>query len=136
MSEKVRVIISGEQRSEDECNHINETHEAIYHYMNSQHIVKYSGDGKASDNYLIKIADRSVDIIRKGDINSNMSFEKREMRHTHYVTPAGILELDIYTKELDIYESKERIHIVLKYDIIFGGVSTNENKMDIYIEFQ
>ena len=70
----------------------------------------------------------SIDLIREGTTETKMEFVVNETTTSMYKTPYGIMDIDIYTKKLDINVNENGGSINAIYILEIGGqpaLSTN-----------
>ena len=59
----------------------------------------------------------TLEVIKKGPLNSHMIFEKNVTHECFYQTPLGELELGIFTTDLNVVESENNISIQAEYTL-------------------
>jgi len=94
-----------------------------YHYIDKKHIIRYEeffeGDGTTplKNTNLIKIENDSVQIIKKGAINTQMQFTAGQTYHGSYQTPFGCFQMTIYTEHLEIKETATTLQANIVYTL-------------------
>ena len=91
-----------------------------YYKKNDKHYVMYDEvmEGfEGSTKNIIKIAEDSLDITKKGVANVHMIFEKNKKNVTYYYTPFGSLLIGIDAKRVNIAETDENIDVTVNYDL-------------------
>lgn len=136
MSEQIKLSIVSRQAapSGTEYDSIVEDHMGTIALRNGVLFVRWETDGVKT---LMKITDGTrIDIIRSGDLESHLTFEKGRLDRSSYQSAAGVMELATDTHELTIegelknpnlYDPKICIH--LSYDLIVSGERVSENDM-------
>ena len=90
-------------------------------------------DGEKIRN-LLKFNDRQFTVIRRGSMESTMTFEKGKKHRSLYRTPFGNLEIGTFATRLLILKSDERIRIEADYDLELNGSHAAENRIAITIQ--
>lgn len=94
-----------------------------YHCIDNKHIIRYEeyfeGEGAAplKNTNLIKIEKDSVQIIKKGAINTQMQFIAGQQYHGSYQTPFGCFNMTIYTEHLKVKESATALQADIVYTL-------------------
>lgn len=70
---------------------------------------------------LLKFNDRRFTVIRRGSMESTMTFEKGKKHRSLYRTPFGNLEIGTFATRLLILKSDEKIRIEADYDLELNG---------------
>ncbi len=122
MTKDVLLTISGLQFSnqEDAGDAVEVITPGDYYKRNDKHYVLYDevmeGFSGTTRN-IIKIAENSLDITKKGVANVHMVFEKNKKNVTYYYTPFGSLLIGIDAKRVKIAETDENIDVTVNYDL-------------------
>lgn len=123
MTQNVLLTISGLQFAAEE-NGAGDLVEVItpgdYYKKNDKHYVMYDEvmEGfEGTTKNVIKIAQNSLDITKKGVANVHMVFEKNKKNVTYYYTPFGSLLIGIDAKQVEIAETEENIDVTVNYDL-------------------
>lgn len=121
MTKQVLISILGVQLLPDAI----ETEEPVevittgeYYYQNGRHFIKYeelSEGFEEKTQSMIKIKPDSVEVRKKGVINSHMVFEENKKNLTYYQTPLGILQMGISATKVDISEAEDDIRVAVDY---------------------
>ena len=90
-------------------------------------------DGEKIRN-LLKFNDRQFTVIRRGSMESTMTFEKGKKHRSLYRTPFGNLEIGTFATRLLILKSDEKIRIEADYDLELNGSHAAENCIAITIQ--
>lgn len=69
---------------------------------------------------IIKVQDESMEVIKKGAVNTHLFFETGKLINCNYDTPFGQLPIDINTEGLNIYIENHRIKVVVSYEMRNG----------------
>ena len=91
-----------------------------YYKRNEKHYVLYDEvmEGfEGTTQNVIKIAEDSLDITKKGVANVHMIFEKNKKNMTYYYTPFGSILIGIDAKRVQVAETEENIDVTVNYDL-------------------
>lgn len=69
----------------------------------------------------LKTRGRNVTLTKRGIVQSQMRFAPEEMHPAEYVTPYGILRLQVYTEDVKILFGDAMGEIRLRYALYSGG---------------
>lgn len=92
-------------------------------------------DGECHCSVLLCFTGDRLVLKQQGDINSVMEFQAGKKTVNEYGTPAGKLMLSLFTRELEIWQGKDNIDILMDYDLITGGEPI-QNRMHITASFR
>lgn len=131
---KVKVHMKGTQiidgvedetmvNAEGYCTEKDGSYYIIYDEMIEEHTVKT----------MIKLGENTVEVIKRGDVESKMVFAPGAEDKFRYSTPFGLMDMMTKTDELNIFQSEGNFKINIQYDLYVGGVLTSKNKMFIRI---
>ena len=140
MTKDVLLTISGLHY--DECSGREDDNEPIevitpaaYYLKNNKHYIIYEevveGMPGSIKNKIRISGEDQLEILKSGLSGTHMVFEKDKIHMTPYETPYGELLLGIYTKDLKVEESDDRINIRINYELDINGdkVADSEIKM-------
>lgn len=135
MKRDVLVAVSGVQFSFDGENPVEVISKGRYYKRNGKIYVKYkeTEEGDVSSECMIKIEDDRVEIIKKGDINFCMVFEKDNNCLTTYETPFGVLMLGVTTSDLIILEDDDALVVKIRYMLDINYSFVSECSVDIKV---
>lgn len=138
MRENCTVQLKGMHEREDTDNEQLTIHHAgVYRQVNGKDVVSFTEnldkDGHTSKS-ILKIGDREVELIRKGDVESRLHFVHGENTVTVYNTPFGSMKMNIFAKKVDVRRLDEEIAIVIDYRLTSGNMLLSESKMEINIK--
>lgn len=109
---------------------------AEYYLRNGSHYVMFeeTQDGFSEKvKGMLKIKKGSVELSKKGLIQSHMLFEKDLRCATEYKTPFGGFMMDVCTHHLKISECDKEISVEIKYSLETEGRSVADCLMKIVI---
>lgn len=120
MTENVLISISGLQFTEGEDNStpVEVITGGDYHKKNESHYIVYDEIseeiGTVTKN-TIKLRENKIEIMKEGNTNVHMIFEKGKKNLTSYNTPFGSLLLAIHANEIQITEGEHTIDVFIDY---------------------
>lgn len=126
MTRDVLVTISGLQtdvvpREETDDEPIEVVTAANYFYKNGKHYLIYEevteGFPGVTKNK-IKVANtETVEILKSGNVNTHMLFQKGKDSMTYYDTPYGKMLVGIHTTDVQVEETENFIRILIMYGL-------------------
>ena len=106
MAEKAMLTLEGRQRDESGEETVTKLRtQADYSIRNGCHYILYEEklpDSEAVVKNLIKLKGSVLEMTKRGPVSSRMVFEAGQSHRTDYVTPYGILPLEVCTQELEV----------------------------------
>lgn len=135
MIKDVRVSVKGFELSEP-SEIISVKAIGNYHCVNGKHYIRYDETTDEPDkvtNNVIKISPSQIEIIKKGVVNTTMTFELSKITTANYQVPYGNLLLKIDTYLMDIHISDELITVLLKYKLKSNNELISSNVTEIKI---
>ena len=141
MTENVILTVRGHQTDLGEDATTELIAGAAYYYRNGKHYILYDEidpeSGEQSGN-TIKIGEDRVDVIRRGAGKVHMVFEKEKQISSQYHTPAGVIQMEIFTSRLRTRPEGENIETEILYDLHMNDVfisvcSTDDVRRNIRI---
>lgn len=137
MKKDVYITISGAQLEEDGGEAVTELKvRGQYYEKGSSRYLLYeeqdSETGEITRNTL-KIEDYTLEISRSGPLRSRMVFEAGAAHRTSYVTPYGVLQLEIRTKALRSFWGENGGTVQAEYCLTAGNDVLSENRLFIKI---
>lgn len=128
MKKDVLISISGLQYEMDKDEAVEVISVGEYYNRNGKHYIMYEEileEMEGVSNCTLKIADKQVDLIKRGANNVHMVFEENKKNTTYYQTPYGELQVGIYTTQIQVTEEEDKIIADINYglDINYAFVS-------------
>lgn len=128
MTRDVLVSISGVQFADGDSNEIEMITAGDYFQKNGSHYILYDEVEEGSEHIIkntIKIHPKGLDIIKRGNLNVHMTFEKDRKSLSCYATPFGEMMIGISTDDIVIDESEDSLKVRVNYslDINYQRVS-------------
>lgn len=125
MAEKVLFSIKGLHSLSDiadgEPEEIEVMNVAEYYFKNQTHYIVYEEimDGTSgTTRNLLKIKPDSVEISRKGEVNTRMYFETGKCDQTTYYTAEGQIHMGMDTHRVSVTEEENEIRVQIFYSML------------------
>ncbi len=136
MKKDVLVSISGLQYELDKDEAVEVISVGEYYNRGGKHYIKYEEileDMDGVSSCTLKLADKQIDIIKRGASNVHMVFEENTKNTTYYQTPYGELQVGIYTTRISVTEEEDKIIAEINYglDINYAFVSDCQIQLKI-----
>lgn len=112
----------------------------LYQKIGRQIYIKYVEEIETQvvSNNLLKIDNNideiKIEIIKKGIVNSKMTFIEKVKTESIYNTPYGKINMVIDTKSINIKTKQNMIFISIEYDLSMEKEHMSMSKIDIIIE--
>lgn len=110
-----------------------------YSFDNNIHTVRYDDISEDEDGStvttkcVITFNSLKLELVKKGDINTELVFEEGKNHTRFYSTEYGDFCIGINTSLIDIKETAEQIDILLRYDLDFNYQRVSECTLTIKI---
>ena len=129
MTENVILTVRGHQTDLGEDATTELIAGAAYYYLYDE-IDPESGEQSGNT---IKIGEDRVDVIRRGAGKVHMVFEKEKQISSQYHTPAGVIQMEIFTSRLRTRQEGENIETEIVYDLHMNDVFISECRVVIRV---
>ena len=128
MTRSVLISITGTQISGGDQEEVEMLTTGDYFFKNGKHYILYEEieeDSRQITKNTIKIDGDSMDIMKKGNINTHMVFQKDKKNLSCYMTPFGELTVGIHTSEVHVEKEEDTLTSNIRYalDINYEHVS-------------
>lgn len=93
---------------------------AEYYFRNGGHFVKFEEEAEGfteTSKCLLKARNDSVEITKKGLVDSYMVFERNRLHSTNYKTPFGEISMSVRTRHVHMLEEENALAIQIEYDL-------------------
>lgn len=110
--------------------------EAIYEKKGHLHTVIYKElpkDACIETETRLIFSENRLTILKKGEVNSKMEFEKGIKLGNDYVTAYATFFIETDTKELNFEENESEIHFFVSYDLYMNGGMVSESEVSFSI---
>lgn len=118
---KCQVVVESRQKMGEDTNVSVETCDGLFMERSGSKYISYkrkTEDGEVTA--LITLSFNEMSISQKGSLNTSLRFVPKERTSNEYGTPQGIINIDIFTKNYQVFHLKESLKIQLEYDLITG----------------
>lgn len=138
MTEKVKVIVIGTHNMEgiDEDT-VKSTAIGQYYDKNGKSYVIFEEEQEGFTEKvktMVKFTDRKVELTKTGLLRSQMVFEQGAVHVTDYVTPYGVMKMEVDTDSLLVLQTEDYIRIDIVYTLFMDGMECNHSKIVIKIK--
>lgn len=139
MTKNVIIVIKGLQFMDNDNDSVEFITNGLYYNRNGRHYVLYDeiveGYSEPAKNTIV-FNDDKFEMIKKGVINTHMTFEEKKKNSTYYELPFGNIMIETNTKQVDVRECENEINVMIKYglDVNYAFVSDCEITVKIKSE--
>lgn len=139
MTKNVIIVIKGLQFMDNDNDSVEFITNGLYYHRNGRHYVLYDeiveGYSEPAKNTIV-FNDDKFEMIKKGVINTHMTFEEKKKNSTYYELPFGNIMIETNTKQVDVRECENEINVMIKYglDVNYAFVSDCEITVKIKSE--
>lgn len=128
MTRDVLIRIGGARDSGSDQEEVEMITTGDYFLKDGKHYIIYEEieeDSRQITKNTIKIDGDSMDIMKKGNINTHMVFQKDKKNLSCYMTPFGELTVGIHTSEVHVEKEEDTLTANIRYalDINYEHVS-------------
>lgn len=135
--QNVVITVAGTQTDAGgEENHIELTTVGRRYQKNGLDYVTYQESaisGMEQTTTLLKIYKEKLGLIRMGNVEQKQEFAAGQKIAGSYVTPFGVMKMNILTKKLDISMSEAAGHIDVAYELEIDGQWQSSNTLSVAI---
>ncbi|WP_196594470.1 DUF1934 domain-containing protein [Pectinatus sottacetonis] len=89
--------------------------------------------GMEGTKTLLKIADNTVHLIRKGNISQQQFFSDGVKSDSQYQTPYGSMKIAVLTKKITIEKGTISSSVYINYDMLINGAWQSNNELHIEV---
>lgn len=138
MTKQVLITISGLQLAGRETGGPVEVVTAgDYYQKNGRHYLLYEeaveGSRERIQN-ILKIGKESLEVIKKGLIRTDMTFEPGRKTRASYGTPFGSIEMGFLTSEIRMQETEEVIDLRVRYSLEMDNVFLADCSIRVHVQ--
>lgn len=134
MKRKIDLVVTGTQTIDGEKHTTQINTVGTYESTDGGYKLEYEDyvDGDVSTTSTIEVfSPNEVNIVRNGDICSNMSVYAGERHQCHYRTPFGAVLLGVSGKKVEVKDDS----LYIKYMLDTNPNVLSENEVDIKFQF-
>lgn len=99
------------------------------HYLRFQEVTEEGGVTRT----LMKFREGSLEVTKKGAVQSTMTFEVGKTNTTHYNTVAGNLEIDVVASDVNVSEDPRRITCNAVYALESFGERLQDSRVEVVV---
>ena len=136
MTKEILLSIAGLHLADGEDGNIEVVTAGDYYNRGGKHYILYDEVTEGMDGHtsnVIKIGENSLEITKKGLMNTRLVVEKGKSHRTVYETPFGDIELSLTGQELTVTETEERIDIRAEYVLAVNEENLSECTIEMNI---
>lgn len=136
MTKEILLSIAGLHLADGEDGNIEVVTAGDYYNRGGKHYILYDEVTEGMDGHtsnVIKIGEDSLEITKKGLMNTRLVVEKGKSHRTVYQTPFGDIELSLTGQELTVTETEERIDIRAEYVLAVNEENLSECTIEMNI---
>lgn len=136
MTKEILLSIAGLHLVDGEDGNIEVVTAGDYYNRGGKHYILYDEVTEGMDGHtsnVIKIGEDSLEITKKGLMNTRLVVEKGKSHRTVYQTPFGDIELSLTGQELTVTETEERIDIRAEYVLAVNEENLSECTIEMNI---
>lgn len=137
MKKDVYISIKGSQAYEDDQNKMEVTTAGKFYDKDGKYYVSYvEGEltGMEKCNTTIKVSpDGTVTMMRHGQTNTHMIFEKDKCHIGHYETPYGDFTISVTANKIDVSLDENGGNIDIDYIMDINNVARSRNGISLTI---
>lgn len=137
MKKDVYISIKGSQSYEDDQNKMEVTTAGKFYDKDGKYYVSYvEGEltGMEKCNTTIKVSpDGTVTMMRHGQTNTHMIFEKDKCHIGHYETPYGDFTISVTANKIDVSLDENGGNIDIDYIMDINNVARSRNGISLII---
>lgn len=138
MTKEVLITVKGVQRDDaGEMSSLETVVHGEYYFRNGSHYIFYeetAGDSGDKIKNSLKLKGNTLELIRKGAVDSHMIFETDKRHAADYAAPFGMLRMETVTFRILLLEEEEHIRIEAEYDLWANEAFVSRCKLTINLE--
>lgn len=142
MTKNVLVTVAGLQLEIDTREVVEVINRGEYYFRNGKHYIIYDefmedelGNG-IQTKCMIKLSKNKVEVLRKGESQTNLIFDLENSCQTFYHTPFGDLMLGVTTNSIELTETESEIKARLLYSLDMNYQYVSDCELNIEIKEQ
>ena len=137
MTKEILLSIAGLHLTDGENGNIEVVTAGDYYSRGGKHYILYDEVTEGMSGHtsnVIKIGENSLEITKKGLLNTRMVLEKGKRHRTIYQTPFGNLEIGLTGQELQVTETEENIDVRVEYVLEINEENMSECTIEMNIK--
>ena len=136
MKKNVVITVRGLQAEINADEAIEVISAGTYMRKDNTHYLSYEEadeDGKITKNR-IKISETGIEMVKQGNIATQMMFTLGEKQYSCYATPFGDMTLGILTKYIQVEEKEDILLANLRYGLEVNGTHMSDCELNIKVK--
>ena len=137
MTKEVIIAIKGLQFVDDDNDSVEFITNGLYYLKNGKHYVLYDeiveGYKEPTKNTVV-FSDEKFEMIKKGVINTHMTFEERKKNSTYYEMPFGNMMIETNTKQVNVTEQEDELTVTIQYGLDVNYVFVADCEITVKIK--
>ena len=135
--EEVLIEIKSIQKVGDQEENVDVIARGFHTSENGEHLLEYDEFDNETDDKTentIRFTENKAEVVRKGNMTGNLTFEKGEKNETIYSTPFGDLNMDIITNDIQIDEKDKQIVLKIAYELYDQNEKVSDHTINVSIK--
>ena len=135
--ENVLVTVRGLQSTPDDDDSIEVVTRGRYYERAGKSYVFYEEEGEEPEEKvrnLVEISPEHVEVIKKGLIDTRLSFEKGQKLKSMYQTPFGRMEMGVFTENIEFSREDDGLKMELDYRLEVNNEHVSINRICLSVE--
>lgn len=125
MTKDVLVSVKGTQYMDGENDTMEVITPGVFYEKNGKYYILYDETvmetAEAVTHNMVKVGPETVEVFKKGIVESRMKFECGKKHTANYMTPMGLIVLGLTTSFLDVETGENTIHVRINYTLEMNG---------------
>ena len=135
--EEVLIEIKSIQKVGDQEDNVDVIARGFHTAENGEHFIEYEEFDSETDDKTkssIRFKEGRAEVVRKGNMTGNLTFDVGEKNETTYSTPFGDLNMDIITNDIQIDEKDKQINLKIVYELYAQNEKVSDHTVDVSIK--
>ena len=135
--EEVLIEIKSIQKVGDQEDNVDVIARGFHTAENGEHFIEYEEFDSETDDKTkssIRFKEGRAEVVRKGNMTGNLTFDVGEKNETTYSTPFGDLNMDIITNDIQIDEKDKQINLKIVYELFAQNEKVSDHTVDVSIK--
>ena len=135
--EEVLIEIKSIQKVGDQEENVDVIARGFHTAEGEEHLLEYEEFDNETDDKTentIRFSQGKAEVVRKGNMTGNLTFEKGEKNETIYSTPFGDLNMDIITNDIQIDEKDKQIKLKIVYELYAQNEKVSDHTINVSIK--
>ena len=135
--EEVLIEIKSIQKVGDQEDNVDVIARGFHTAENGEHFIEYEEFDSETDDKTkssIRFREGRAEVVRKGNMTGNLTFDVGEKNETTYSTPFGDLNMDIITNDIQIDEKDKQINLKIVYELFAQNEKVSDHTVDVSIK--